>query len=83
MNASEGLKRIATVIRWIGLAIGLVMLAGFLWVASERDGREVAQVMFGVGGFAFFAGGSWAIGWIIDGFAVPRDKKRGDEPAAR
>jgi hypothetical protein len=61
MNASEGLKRIAQVIRWIGYFLAGVCLLGIIKNNANTDFLII------VGGF--FAGAGWAIGWIIDGFA--------------
>ena len=60
MNASEGLKRIAQVIRWIGY-----FLAGLCVFGAVKDSNPGFLVIVGL----IFGSLGWAIGWIIDGFA--------------
>ena len=62
MNASEGLKRIAQVIRWLGYFIaGLCMFFAIKESNSNSGLLIIVSVLFGTLG--------WAIAWVIDGFA--------------
>jgi cell division protein FtsX len=60
MNASEGLKRIAQVIRWIGYFLAFLCVLGAINGSSPGFLLSVGAI-FGLLG--------WAIAWIIDGFA--------------
>ena len=58
MNASEGLKRIAQVTRWVGYILATFCVYGAI---SNSPGFLILAAIVG----CFF----WAIAWIIDGFA--------------
>lgn len=73
MNASEGLKRIAIAVRWIGLGLGLLVLGLSIWLASGGHDAAMTVVVIGVLGFAIFAGAGYVIGWIIEGFSASRE----------
>lgn len=65
MSASEGLRRIASVIRWLGyLAAGVYVFAA---VFIERDNF---LVMFGIAAGVAIVGKT--LSWIIEGFAKPK-----------
>ena len=64
MNASEGLKRIAQVIRWLGY-----FLAGLCVIGSINGSNAEFFLIIG----AIFGSLGWAIAWIIDGFAEKKN----------
>lgn len=65
MNATEGLVRIAMVVRWVGYLVG--MLWALLAIATAAKGGLYFLILT-----ALFAGGGWVVGWIIEGFAKPK-----------
>ena len=73
MNASEGLLRLATVIRWTGRGLGAVVLILFLIIGSERKGEFLVFIGGGLVTAALIVGAAAALAWIIDGFAKPRE----------
>jgi hypothetical protein len=64
MNASEGMRRFAAVVRFIGTLIGVAIG----WGIYRQSGFEwwVGPI---AGGIVVVA--AWALAWIIDGFAAP------------
>ena len=64
MNTSEGLMRIALVVRWIGylIAAGLALVA-----LTQFSSNADSVLMLGIA--ASFAAAGWALAWIIEGFA--------------
>ncbi len=71
MNSGEGLRRIATVVRWIGigvavlcLALGLVLLFAF----QNTEDRAFALLTSVIAAGLSYGAGR-ALGWIIEGFA--------------
>lgn len=68
MNATEGLRRIAAVVRWIGYLSGAV----FIVAATTADLRSTtgSAILVGIG-IAIGAIG-WVVAWIIEGFAKPK-----------
>lgn len=74
MNASEGLHRIATVVRWCGWILCWLLasigLLGFANMGFNRDGLWLL-VPFVIAGAASVAA-SKAIAWVIEGFAKSR-----------
>jgi hypothetical protein len=76
MNASEGLRRIAQVVRWIGIGLAATVLligvgAGIIELStSERNPYGLVGGAAGViVGAAFFYYSAKALAWVIDGFA--------------
>lgn len=64
MNTSEGLMRIALVVRWSGyLLAGSAVVMALTLFGSSAD----SAVMLGIA--VFIAGAGWALAWIIEGFA--------------
>ena len=61
MNLSEGLRRMATVIRWLGYLIA----AGCLIGALNAKGQDYWAFLIAA---AFFGGLGWVVAWIIEGF---------------
>ncbi len=78
MNTSEGLKRIAQLVRWFanGLA-GLLFFVGIALLLFGSGDRGDAGWMFLL--FVIFAAVVCAVGagvaWVIEGFAEPRKDK--------
>ncbi|MDO8313587.1 MAG: hypothetical protein Q7T25_16770 [Sideroxyarcus sp.] len=74
MNSSEGLRRIAQVVRWIGLiCASITILTGLGGWALQFRNTSINEffggaVVIGIGA-AFFFYSSRALAWIIDGFA--------------
>lgn len=75
MNAREGLRRVARVVRWVGaaLAFGCVLLAGATALDLYRYGTW-ADLALSVGAPLLAAAAAYgvahALGWIIEGFAA-------------
>jgi hypothetical protein len=71
-NPSQGLMRIAAVIRWLGYGVaGLLVAAGMgglLFGGREGPSMLLAGSVAG----AIVAGTGWAAAWIIEGFAGAR-----------
>jgi hypothetical protein len=65
LNGSEGLNRIAKVIRYISYL--LVAIAIFVAMDTQGSGSIFALLFFGLPALLLFA-----IAWIIDGFAKKR-----------
>jgi len=71
VNPGEGIRRIAVTIRALGWLGAGVTVSGFWWFAIEnREGMGI--VLFGFGMGAAILAASYALAWIIDGFAAPR-----------
>lgn len=66
MNTSEGLTRIATVIRWTGYLLAI----GFVIAIAVAEPQKMGWFVF------LFAAVPAAVGlaaaWIVDGFAKPK-----------
>lgn len=69
MNGSEGLRRIAAVVRWIGMGLAALSVGMGVWAATENG---VSGLAGGAGFAAFFYLGARATAWIIEGFAAPK-----------
>ena len=64
MNTAEGINRLATVIRWLGDGIGILLV--ILFIALEHKfNTSVFALVTG----ALISGAGRAIGWILQGFA--------------
>ena len=78
MNTSEGLKRIAKVVRWTGIVLASISSVIFLYEAISpvfsggRFQSEVIGVVI-ITAALFYFGGK-ALGWVIDGFAKSKDQ---------
>lgn len=73
MNPSEGLRRVATALRWIGkLGAGLFVVAALFIVSDAPSSFSIWHWI----AVAIIAGGWWAIcagvAWIIQGFGETR-----------
>lgn len=67
MNASEGIRRLGAVIRWIGDGLGILcVVIGF---ANVKAGDSWWPFGLGLIIGAFVFGVGRAISWIIQGFA--------------
>lgn len=75
MNASEGLKRLAVPVGWIGRGSGPVFFVLFLIVAftSGDSSKMAVGSLIGLGLAALIVGATAALTWIIEGFAKPRE----------
>ncbi len=75
MNASEGLKRLAVAVGWIGRGSGAVFFVLFLIVAftSGDSSKMAVGSLIGLGLAALIVGATAALTWIIEGFANPRE----------
>lgn len=74
MNSAEGLRRIATTIRWVGdIAGGLCILVGVIAVLANIGDRQtlVLAAIFSPLGAAILSGTGRLVGWIILGFVEP------------
>lgn len=71
MNAGEGLRRIAAVVRWIGIGFAGMGFAGGFGMLFD-GGLAPALMAVALGAVAGAA--MWALAWIIEGFA----KGKGD-----
>ena len=62
MNATEGLMRIAKVVRWLGYSLVAAMLIG-----TAVSGRADDPVTWGVSLAlsAFFGVGGWILAWVL------------------
>ena len=72
MNAGEGLRRIAAVVRWVGIGLagwGLVVGVAMGVETGLTDDALMAVALGAVAGAAM-----WALAWITEGFA----KGKGD-----
>lgn len=76
MNASVGLKRIAQLVRWITSGIAVVIFGGGLAIAlfSGRDSKLLVVTMCAGIAFVVYGAGK-GLGWVIDGFAEPKESK--------
>lgn len=72
MNASEGLMRIALVVRWIGYALATVLALGAIAAVVFGASDKWATAGIALLGAAFWAVAGWALAWIIEGFAKPK-----------
>ena len=69
MNTAEGLRRIATVIRWAGCFVGALFgLAAFDAFRQGQQNFVIAYAVLSV----LAGGGGLGLGWIVDGFAKPK-----------
>jgi 4-hydroxybenzoate polyprenyltransferase len=76
MNPSEGLKRIAQLARWIGTGLAAIIFSCGAAIAIFGNPKEwffftlatliAAAIVYGVGR---------GLGWVIDGFAEPKESK--------
>jgi hypothetical protein len=73
MNTSEGLRRVAAVIRFFGYGVAALLVAGsmvVLFIPGARDALALAGI--GLVCAAASAGTGWGLAWIVDGFAKER-----------
>jgi hypothetical protein len=68
INVAEGLKRVATTIRWLGYLLG----GGFLLIAVFTTGGSGEEMAFFCFLAALVAAAGWVVAWIIEGFARPK-----------
>lgn len=72
MNTSEGLARVARVVRWIGW----LCLAGWaifgLVLVFIQEGSPLASIGLSATYGCACLGASYAIAYVIDGFAKPK-----------
>ena len=74
MNANEGLKRIATAVRWIGDGIAALIALGFIAASFNVERSwELALIGLATAGFPLVVGR--VASWIILGFAEPKAPK--------
>jgi len=66
MNAPEGLRRIALVIRWVGCLIG-IPIAVIAMFGLGQGRNDEAGFFIAVG--ALIAVMGWVMAWIVEGFA--------------
>jgi len=77
MNTSEGLRRTAQVVRWIGVGLATIIVIGGIatGVAQVRSSYTMSGDDWIGGTFAFAIGSAFvffsakAVAWIIEGFA--------------
>jgi hypothetical protein len=76
MNASEGLRRIAKLVRWIASGFAVMIFAGGVVLAfsMEPSARLLVLAVSAAIGAAVHFGGR-GMGWVIDGFAEPKENK--------
>ena len=73
MNASEGLRRIAKLVRWITSGFAAVILTGGIAMALFGDtGARLWVIAISVALSAVLHFGGRGLGWVIDGFAEPK-----------
>lgn len=71
MNTPEGIRRIATAIRWVGDGLGLLLaLLGFVSLIPP-SGDPVGSILVFILAALMIAGGR-LLSWIINGFAAPK-----------
>ena len=70
MNTPEGIRRIATAIRWVGDVAGALVLIFFV-VAFLSNDVLMGFLVGGVFGL-FVVGAGRLISWVIKGFAEPK-----------
>lgn len=74
MSTREGVSRIALTIRYLGYAIGLLLIVGGGWgsrMASTPDDRNFL-LWGGIVTGILIGGAGHLLAWIIDGFASDR-----------
>lgn len=72
MNPTEGLMRIAKVVRWLGYLFGAVtaIFGAFTAFTGGNDAPVVGAMVVGLG--VAFAVAGWMLAWIVEGFAKPK-----------
>lgn len=75
MNASEGLKRVAKLVRWIGTGFAVITFGGgaVMLFDSELIGDRLLVIAITIIIASIFYFGGKALGWVIDGFAESKD----------
>ncbi len=66
MNTTEGLLRLAKVIRWLGYLAAILLMLGAVNESQASGMFALLAVGLGIG----IAG--WVVAWIIEGFAKPK-----------
>jgi hypothetical protein len=74
MNTSEGLLRLAKVVRWIGFGLATFLTLGAIVIAFFGESLSDRWQVVGISliGAVFWAVVGWALAWIIEGFAKPK-----------
>lgn len=74
MNTSEGIRRIAAAIRWLGDGIGLLTALVFGWAFLAKGGTLAGfqGILLALAMGGIIAGAGRLLSWIINGFAEPR-----------
>lgn len=71
MNSTEGIRRIATAIRWIGDGLGLLFAVLGIVFLFEPRGDKTSAILVLILAALLIAGGR-LLSWIINGFAEPK-----------
>ena len=75
MNTAEGIRRIATAIRWVGDGIGALVVLGTLALNWDRQPATLLEFLAIAGVCAaIVVGAGRLLSWIILGFAEPTKK---------
>lgn len=68
MNTAEGVRRLATVVRWIGDGLGILCIVGGVSILISNN-DDMWGLWIGLIGGAFSSGCGRAISWVLQGFA--------------
>jgi hypothetical protein len=66
VNSSEGLARLAKVVRWLGYLLAI----GFVATMAFAEPQKMGWLVFLFA--AVLAAAGWALAWVIEGFAKPK-----------
>jgi antitoxin (DNA-binding transcriptional repressor) of toxin-antitoxin stability system len=77
MNATEGLKRIAKLVRWIASGVAVLIFGGGLVIATiiNLAADRLLIVIASAVTAAIVYGMGKGLGWVIDGFAESQESK--------
>jgi hypothetical protein len=80
VNTSEGLGRVATVVRWLASLIAVYYVTQGLYLNAIGSLKSYTAFTVAV----LLVVGGWVLAWVIDGFAKPKDQqiREPNEPSA-
>jgi len=69
MNISQGIYRIAQLIKWGGRSLGAIYFLGLMYAALTNQEKANNDLFFFLGLFAVFIAITEGMAWVLEGFS--------------